>query len=468
MLEHLPAGWSGTIAGAGKLRPGTRTDLTSARVVALRGRLTRKAVDLPPGARPVLGDPGLLVSAFVRQGPAKYDLGVVPHWSDTLLARRFPYGRVIDVAKPPEQVIAEIASCKRVISSSLHGLIVADAYGIPRQAELFARAANEGGDFKFRDYASVFDGDPHFGEMWRAPHADVERIQKHLRAALSTALDQGAPQDIPAPRKRHGIAWRRPQISLLVPFRDDGEHRTRVWAWLRQYWQENLDSVEVVMGHDGGSPFSKSTAVNDAASRARGRVFVILDADAYLDARVVQSCADRLDAARKAGARLWFMPYAKLYRLGKPLTLDLLLSDPAQPYCIPSPPVTASLETSPSSATYGHQYGAMMQVMPREAFFATGGMDPRFRGWGSEDVSFLRALDTLWGHHEVMPNDVSHLWHARPGNDWKTRRWVGQAMALGPANSRLAQRYAQANGEPSFMRGLADERACPKQRPRWH
>lgn len=467
ILEHLSAGWDGTVAGAGLLRPGVRVDLTNANVIALRGKLTRNAVDLASNARPVLGDPGLLVSDFVRQPPAKFDLGVIPHWSDTELAQRFPYGHVIDVSGPPERVIAEIASCKRVISSSLHGLIVADAYGIPRQAERFAQAIREGGDHKFLDYASVFDGDPHFGHMWRAPHDQVERIQRGLRAALATLLDRPVRHQIPTPKRSWHPRWRRPQVSLLVPFRDDGEHRTRVWKWLRQYWQANLRSVEVVMGHDSGFPFSKATAVNDAASRARGRVFVILDADAYLDARVVQDLADRLDVARRAGHRKWFMPYAKLYRLSKPFTLDLLLGDPTQPYGIASPPATEDLETSPSSATYGHQYGAMMQVMPREAFFEAGGMDPRFRGWGSEDVSFLRALDTVWGHHEVTTNDVSHLWHARPGNDWKTRRWVGQDTALGPANSRLAQRYAQASGEPSFMHGLARERQLPKPRSRW-
>jgi len=472
VLEHLPSGWSGTVAGAGILRPNARVDLTSAKVVGLRGKLTRKTAKLPKGARPVLGDPGLLVSAFVRQGPARHDLGVVPHWSDKQLAKRFPYGHVIDVSKPPAEVIADIASCKRIISSSLHGLIVADAYGIPRQAEKFPFIGREGGDFKFRDYASVFDGDPHFGHMWRAPHADVERIQRELRATLGELLNRPAPAEAPAsnpPPRRHSPWWRRPQISLLVPFRDDHEHRTRVWAWLRQYWEANLDSVEIVMGHDSGYPFSKATAVNEAASRARGRTFVILDADAYLDAQELQGLADRLDAARKASERQWFMPYNRLYRLNRPFTLDLLDTDPTLPYQIPSPPPAEDLDSKLDAASYGHRYGAMMQVMPREAFFHVGGMDPRFRGWGSEDASFLRALDTLWGHHEVATNDIAHLWHSRPGNGTATnaRHWVGQDATLGPPNSRLAQRHSQATGEPGAMRAIANEREQPKPRKRW-
>lgn len=460
ILEHLPPRWAGTVFGSGKLRPSTRIDLTNANVVALRGRLTRNLADLDQDTAPILGDPGLLVSEFVRQGPAKHDLGVIPHWSDTELAQRFPYGHVIDVSQEPGKVIAEIASCKRIISSSLHGLIVADAYGIPRQAERFERALREGGDFKFRDYASVFDGDPHFGHMWRAPYLDVERIQRALRSALGHELDRPAPPLVPAPRSNQS-----PQVSLLVPFRDDGEHRTRVWTWLRQYWEANLGSVEIVMGHDGGWPFSKSAAVNDAAVRARGRTFVILDADTYLDAQVVQYCADQLDAAREAGQRKWFIPYSRNYRLSKATTLDLLDADPTAPYGISSPPLASDLEKSPDSAYYGHQYGAMIQIVPREAFFDVNGMDPRFRGWGSEDSSFLRSVDTLWGNHENTPNDIAHLWHDRPVIGWNSR-WVGQT-AGGLANSRLAQRYVYATGEPSFMRGLADEREQPKPRSRF-
>lgn len=188
ILEHLPTNWAGTVFGAGLLRPESRIDLTHANVVALRGKLTKARVK---GASKsvVLGDPGLLVPKFSSHFTATYELGVVPHWSDKDLAHRFPYAHIIDVAQHPEFVIGEIARCRRIISSSLHGVIVADAYGIPRQAELFTQAEREGGDFKFRDYASVFDGDPHFGQMWLARHDAVERIQTQLWDALMTTLD---------------------------------------------------------------------------------------------------------------------------------------------------------------------------------------------------------------------------------------------------------------------------------------
>jgi N-terminal domain of galactosyltransferase/Glycosyl transferase family 2 len=254
---------------------------------------------------------------------------------------------------------------------------------------------------------------------------------------------------------------RRPQISLLVPFRDNGEGRGAAWSWLQQFWRDHLHSAEIVMGNSVGLPFNKAVAVNDAARRARGRIFMVLDADAYMDPTVIQDCADQIDAAVRAKKHLWFMPYDKLYRLNTDATTNLIKSNPALSYKVSSPPPPAWLEANPDpsgghSCIYGHQYGAMAMVMPRQAFTTVNGMDPRFRwGWGSEDASFLKALDALYGQHEVARADILHLWHTRPGTNWETRKWVGQNFA--PGNSRLAQRYQRAAGEPGWMRALVDE-----------
>lgn len=447
VLEHLPQNWKGTVCGAGKLREDSVVNLSSARVLALRGHLSAsKLRGLSPKAPLVFGDPALMVPHWIRQFPARFDLGVVPHWSDDKLYERFPYGRLIPPTDSPTKVITEIAQCKRVISSSLHGIVVADAYGIPRQAELFPNARYEGGDFKYRDYASVFNAPPHFGEMWQAPQDVVRRIQDDLRGAL---------REIRYPHAKPWPGSSDPQISLLVPFRDDGGHRAHLWDWLRQYWETHLDSVEIIEGHYDGPIFSKSAAVNDAAKRARGRIFVVLDADAYMDCRGLQACADAIDTAVRAGRRLWYMPYRELFRLNRETTEDLLKTDPTGPYEVPTPPPVSWRVSDDDSHSYGHRFGAMVQMMPREAFAMVGGFDEGMVGWGSEDISMLRALDTLYCQHEVAKGDVVHFWHERPGKDPASRFWHGQSF---PANSRLAQRYALAVGEPEWMRNLVEGR----------
>jgi len=445
ILEHLPRHWAGTICGVGKLYEHSRIHLGDARVFALRGKLTRAGVTGLRG-EVALGDPALLVPRWVRQPQAKYNLGIIPHWTDAELHDRFRYGHLIDPRQPAQKVIEEIAQCKSIISSSLHGIIIADAFGIPRQAELPPHAHKEGGDFKWRDYTSVYDEHPHFGRMHRVDRAKVEKVQDGLMAAVQVATGI----DLPAPGER-----RDPQVSILVPFRDDGEHRGRVWRWLRRYYRSLGLDAEIIQGHDNGSPFSKSNAVNSAALMARGRVLVVLDADAYLTPTTITGCADAIDQAMCTGRKTWFMPYNRLYRLNHDVTMDILAhQDPTGPI-ITATPTPGELENLPGGPYNGHEFGAMAQVMPREAFFDVGGMDPRFRGWGCEDISLLRALDTLWGHHEVASDQVLHFWHQRIGSQLGDRQWVGQSW--GAANSRLAQRYAAAIAEPEYMRGLADE-----------
>lgn len=459
VLEHLPARWSGTVCGAGKLRENSVVDLSGARVLALRGKLTADSVKGLSGPI-VLGDPGLLVSDWIEQPLAKYELGVIPHWSDHELAGRFLYGQLINVADPPEKVAQEISRCKRVVSSSLHGLVVADAFGIPRRAELFPNAANEGGDFKYRDYCSIYDTHPHFGEMWRAPHHMVERTRNQLRSALAEAVGRQAPPKIvtPPPDVEPRESGLPPRISLLVPFRGngpDGEYRARAWKWLSQFWKAQLPMAEIVMGYDEGWVFSKSRAINRAAEQACGEVFVILDADAYIDPKVIVDCAKNISAALAKGKHLWYVPYRRLYRLTEEFTGEIIDSDPSHEYSFTSPIKPEWIEPGTSvSVNNGYKFGAMVQIMPAEAFFACGGMDPRFQGWGGEDAAFMRAVDTMYATHEITNNDVCHLWHPRPGKDWRTRRWVGQLVQQ---NARLAQRYGLATGERAFMTSLVAE-----------
>ncbi len=175
VLEHLPSGWTGTVLGAGKLRDSDlRVPLRKARIKAVRGELSAQGLrgDF------VLGDPGLLANLVVDPRPFTHDLGVIRHWSDDKINKRFSYGWPIDPGRGAKAVIEDIASCKRIVTSSLHGAVVADALGIPRQIEPFD------GTFKFEDYASALGDTPHFGELVTPDSNAVERRQRELRDAL--------------------------------------------------------------------------------------------------------------------------------------------------------------------------------------------------------------------------------------------------------------------------------------------
>lgn len=246
-------------------------------------------------------------------------------------------------------------------------------------------------------------------------------------------------------------------ISLLVPFNSKEEIRIRTWEWLKEYWKHELPGVQIVIGHDHAEdlPFSKTTAVNDAAQRADGDIFVILDSDGYLPGSVIHHCAEEIREARKNDFPLWFVPYRNFFRLNQETSTKVLESspeDPLRPLCPPPPEQIDRIEVKSS---HGHWYGALIQIMPREAFELVGGMDPRFRNWGSEDISFMRAVDCLYGKHKTTKNCVFHLWHPRIGFTYLTRTWGEKYPPR--RNELLGNRYRLAVGDRQRMADLVAE-----------
>lgn len=84
------------------------------------------------------GDPGLLINEVLPFDGTRTDrIGIVPHYTlmEDEALRAFadsdPAYLLIDPRGDAAEVCLQIASCAHVFASSLHGLIVADAYGVP-------------------------------------------------------------------------------------------------------------------------------------------------------------------------------------------------------------------------------------------------------------------------------------------------------------------------------------------------
>lgn len=106
---------------------------------AVRGPLTRaKLIDLGYDCPEVYGDPALLIPMHYNPVVTKkYRLGVIPHFHD-LDTVRSQWGNredilLIDIShyRHWHDFIDEALSCEAIASSSLHGLIMAHAYGVP-------------------------------------------------------------------------------------------------------------------------------------------------------------------------------------------------------------------------------------------------------------------------------------------------------------------------------------------------
>jgi pyruvyltransferase len=174
--------FKGTILGTGKLHEDGIVP-PKATILGLRGPLTALGV---PGSY-ALGDPGLLADELVRIDTKRFDLCLIPHWSDKTLAldprfTRYPHV-VVNPFSDPLDAIALIAQSHKVVSSSLHGLILADALALPRWFEDSAPDwKTHGGTFKVRDHDQAV-GLPFI--VGKTQLADANRV-----IALKTGLKQ--------------------------------------------------------------------------------------------------------------------------------------------------------------------------------------------------------------------------------------------------------------------------------------
>lgn len=162
IIEHLPADYRGVVWGTGLMFDHT-VRLPNATFAAVRGLLTAERLGLGHVAT---GDPGLLLRDRGGVPHGQRSAVLVPHFRhrsdplwDRLQAYLGPRTRRVDVRGRPTAVAGQIASASMVVTSSLHGLITADANGVPA-AWTLPRPWGEGGAFKFLDYES------NFGRTW--------------------------------------------------------------------------------------------------------------------------------------------------------------------------------------------------------------------------------------------------------------------------------------------------------------
>lgn len=155
--ENKPYVWSSGFIEASDLR----LQADDFKFVAVRGTTTLSRIDNISSDKIVLGDIGLLASYLVKPDQQKkYKLGVLPHYHDKNLdiinsMSKMEGVVIIDATWPCIEVVKTIAQCESVLSSSLHGLIVADSVGTPNKHFPISDKV-EGGTYKFLDYYSAF------------------------------------------------------------------------------------------------------------------------------------------------------------------------------------------------------------------------------------------------------------------------------------------------------------------------
>lgn len=148
-----------TIWGSGIVYPDREISARPKKVCAVRGPLTRdyllkRGINCPE----VYGDPALLFPRYYQpEVEKKYKLGIIPHFRDKSnpIMEKFANDEsvlIIDVQNvhPWQKFINDICSCECIASSSLHGIIISDAYNVPNVWAEFD--GGERKEFAFRDY----------------------------------------------------------------------------------------------------------------------------------------------------------------------------------------------------------------------------------------------------------------------------------------------------------------------------
>lgn len=228
-------------------------------------------------------------------------------------------------------------------------------------------------------------------------------------------------------------------FTVIVPFcgHDDPFRESAldfVLRWLQPHgWP-------VVVGYgDPNEPWSKGAVVDRAVSTVDTPGLVIHDADVIVEPDALSSCASAVVSGWP-----WAQPHSEVYRLARRTTQLVIAGAVAGPHHALG---GAALERRPHYAPPG---GGIV-VLSRAAYDTVGGIDPRFVGWGGEDISFARALDTLTGPAFRLRVAMWHLFHP-PQIILPGRRGS-------PETEALASKYLDAAGDPVAMAEVVGEMA---------
>ena len=201
LLDKVSEDFSGFVLGTGLMRGDLVKSFPHARILAVRGELTRNNIAAPKDT--ILGDPGLLVANYkAKRHHKRYVLGLIPHFTDKqnphlnqLLSRYKKEIIFIDIQTSPMAVLELIDQCEYILSSSLHGMVFADSLGVPNLWTILSdRVSGKG--FKFHDYLSTLkwernpvpvSGDEKLSELISQasfpPLSVIEETKNHLDGA---------------------------------------------------------------------------------------------------------------------------------------------------------------------------------------------------------------------------------------------------------------------------------------------
>jgi hypothetical protein len=230
-----------------------------------------------------------------------------------------------------------------------------------------------------------------------------------------------------------------PSTAVVLAYRDSGcPHRQAAYRYVTDHVWRGFSEVRVC--DSGSAPFSRGGSFNQGAERSAADVLVFSDADVVPGG---MELAAAIATAADSGATVY--PYTEYVRLS-PKGTDVVIArewlghDNAN-FDWPDP-VTNSV-------------GGIF-VVRRDSYLSVGGCDPRFVGWGFEDVAWSATSATLLGDHARIAGDLLHLWHPWDPHSGPAQKH-GAEREVYEANVALCDRYTGAIGDVEAMRAIRAE-----------
>ena len=198
------------IWGSGFIRRDSKVRLRPRSIHGVRGPLTLKRLkQLGIDADVPFFDAAILASRYIApSAPASEDhIGIIMHYADdhlfetSALARHKHAVKISVETDDVHRFAAELSRCHVVVSTSLHGIILAEAFGRPA---LWATCSDNviGNGFKFHDYYAASGreretvqyselGEQHLARAIRLPDHALQRMQNDALEAFPQAFMAG-------------------------------------------------------------------------------------------------------------------------------------------------------------------------------------------------------------------------------------------------------------------------------------
>jgi hypothetical protein len=225
------------------------------------------------------------------------------------------------------------------------------------------------------------------------------------------------------------------KVTVLIPYSKwECPHRNRVLSYILRRWESEYPEWNVIVGESEANPWRKSVSIQRALRQVKDGVVIIADADVW-----VPGIEHAVNALK--GGFGWVKPHSLFVRLNEEATRRVLNDgDDFQELAS----IQENLEEIPYQQT---PCGGVLVIHPEVARVVPA--DPRFEGWGGEDVSWSRALTTLIGANYMTDLISYHLWH--PPQERIDRKTPNEK------NQKLQERYQKYRGSFTNMDVLVSE-----------